>query len=52
VHKLRLAMMTGGVDFNGSPGGIVSATHSEAELEDTLKALRNSIRMLKQEGEI
>jgi glutamate-1-semialdehyde 2,1-aminomutase len=52
VHKLRLAMMTGGVDFNGSPGGIVSATHGEAELEDTLKALRNSLRMLKQEGEI
>jgi glutamate-1-semialdehyde 2,1-aminomutase len=52
VHKLRLAMMTGGVDFNGSPGGIVSATHGEAELEDTLKALRNSVRMLKQEGEI
>jgi glutamate-1-semialdehyde 2,1-aminomutase len=52
VHKLRLAMMTGGVDFNGSPGGIVSATHGEAELEDTLKALRKSVRMLKQEGEI
>src|SRR5690348_4156948 len=33
VHKLRLAMMTGGVDFNGSPGGIVSATHGEPELE-------------------
>jgi glutamate-1-semialdehyde 2,1-aminomutase len=52
VHKLRLAMMTGGVDFNGSPGGIVSATHDEAELEDTLIALRKSVRMLKQEGEI
>ena len=52
VHKLRLAMMSGGVDFNGSPGGIVSATHGEAELEDTMKALRNTVRMLKQEGEI
>jgi glutamate-1-semialdehyde 2,1-aminomutase len=52
VHKLRLAMMTGGVDFNGSPGGIVSATHGEPELEDTLTALRKSIRMLKQEGEM
>jgi glutamate-1-semialdehyde 2,1-aminomutase len=52
VHKLRLAMMTGGVDFNGSPGGIVSATHGKAELQDTLSALRKSIRMLKQEGEI
>jgi len=52
VHKLRLAMMTGGVDFNGSPGGIVSATHGEAELEETLKALHNTVRMLRQEGEI
>jgi glutamate-1-semialdehyde 2,1-aminomutase len=52
VHKLRLAMMTGGVDFNGSPGGIVSATHDEAELEDTVTALRHTVRMLKQEGEV
>jgi len=41
-----------GVDFSGSPGGISSATHGEAELEDTLTALGHSIRMLKQEGEI
>jgi hypothetical protein len=52
VHKFRLAMMTGGVDFSGSPGGIASATHGEAELEDTVTALRKSVRMLKQEGEI
>jgi len=52
VHKFRLAMMTGGVDFSGSPGGITSATHGEAELEDTVTALRHTIRMLKQEGEI
>ena len=52
VHKFRLAMMTSGIDFSGSPGGITSATHGEAELEDTLKALRNTVRMLKQEGDI
>jgi len=52
VHKFRLAMMTGGVDFSGSPGGVISATHGEAELEDTVKALRHTMRMLKQEGEI
>ena len=38
VHKIRLAMMTGGVDFSGSPGGVTSATHGEAELEDTVAA--------------
>ena len=52
VHKFRLAMMTGGVDFSGSPGGVTSATHGEAELEDTVKALRDTVRMLRQEGEI
>jgi glutamate-1-semialdehyde 2,1-aminomutase len=52
VHKFRLAMMTGGVDFSGSPGGVTSATHGEVELEDTVKALRNTVRMLKHEGEI
>ena len=52
VHKFRLAMMTHGVDFSGSPGGITSATHGEAELEDTMTALRKAIRMLKQEREI
>jgi glutamate-1-semialdehyde aminotransferase len=52
VHKLRLAMMAGGIDFSGSPGGIVSATHAEPELEDTVNALRNTVRLLKQEGEI
>ena len=52
VHKFRLAMMTGGVDFSGSPGGVTSATHGEAELADTVKTLRNAVRMLKQEGEI
>jgi len=52
VHKFRLAMMTAGVDFSGSPGGVISATHGDAEIADTVKALRNSLRLLKQEGEI
>ena len=52
VHKLRLAMMTNGVDLSASPGGLVSATHGEPELEDTIAALRKTVRMLKQEGEI
>jgi glutamate-1-semialdehyde 2,1-aminomutase len=52
VHKLRLAMMLGGVDLSGSPGGLASATHGDAELDDTVKALQNAIRLLRQEGEI
>lgn len=45
-------MMTGGVDFSGSPGGGTSATHGEAELDETLKVARKAVRMLRQEGEI
>ncbi|MGH7037149.1 MAG: aspartate aminotransferase family protein [Stellaceae bacterium] len=52
VHKLRLAMMLGGIDLSGSPGGLASATHGESELADTLTALRSTIRLLRQEGEI
>jgi glutamate-1-semialdehyde 2,1-aminomutase len=52
VHKLRLAMMVNGVDLSGSPGGLASATHAEPELDDTVNALRKTVRMLKQEGEV
>jgi hypothetical protein len=52
VHELRLARMVGGIDFNGSSGGITSATPGEAEFEDTVKALRSTVRILKQEDEI
>jgi glutamate-1-semialdehyde 2,1-aminomutase len=52
VHKLRLATMVHGIDLSASPGGLASATHGQAELDDTVKALRTSIRMLRQEGEL
>jgi glutamate-1-semialdehyde 2,1-aminomutase len=52
VDKLRLAMMVNGVDFSASPGGLASATHETQELDDTVRALRSSLRMLRQEGEI
>jgi glutamate-1-semialdehyde 2,1-aminomutase len=52
VHKLRLATMLGGVDFNSHPGGVISCTHGESELADTVTALRDAVRMLKTEGEV
>ncbi|MBV9863337.1 MAG: aspartate aminotransferase family protein [Alphaproteobacteria bacterium] len=52
AHKLRLAAMLGGVDLNSSPGGVVSATHGEAELDDTVAGLRKAVRLLRQEGEM
>jgi glutamate-1-semialdehyde 2,1-aminomutase len=52
VHKLRLGMMIHGVDLSSHPGGVISATHGEAELEDTVAAMRDTLRMLKAEGEL
>ena len=52
AQKLRLAMLLGGVDLNGRPGGIVSATHGEAELEATTAALAGAIKLLRSDGEL
>jgi glutamate-1-semialdehyde 2,1-aminomutase len=52
VHKLRLGMMIHGVDLSGHPGGVMSGTHGEAELEDTVAAMRSTVRMLRAEGEL
>ena len=49
---MRLGMMINGVDLSSHPGGVISATHGEAELEDTVAAMRNTVRMLRAEGEL
>lgn len=50
--KLRLALSIHGVDVNGKPGGSVSVTHSQADLEHTASALRSAIAMLRAEGDL
>jgi hypothetical protein len=45
-------MMVHSVDLSSHPGGVISATHGDAELNDTVAAMRNTVRMLRQEGEI
>jgi glutamate-1-semialdehyde 2,1-aminomutase len=52
VHKMRLGMMIHGVDLSSHPGGVISATHGESELEDTANAMRDTVRMLRAEGEL
>ena len=52
VHKMRLGMMVHGVDLSSHPGGVASATHGESELDDTVSAMRKTVRMLRAEGEI
>jgi len=51
-RKLRLAMSIGGVDISGKPGGLTSAVHTSADIARTADALRDSIRMLRAEGEL
>ena len=52
AQKLHLAMSIGGVDISGKPGGLTSAVHTAADIAHTAEALRESIRMLRAEGEL
>ena len=52
LGKLRLAMLVNGVDLKGWRGGIVSAVHTQADVELTLEAWRKSLRALKEEGDL
>lgn len=52
LGKLRLAMLNNGVDLKGWRGGILSAAHTQADVDLTLDAWRKSLRALKEEGEL
>jgi glutamate-1-semialdehyde 2,1-aminomutase len=53
IRKMRIGMLVNGVDLlGGGSGSFNSATHGEAELKETVEALRKTIHMLRQEGEI
>lgn len=52
INKLRLAMLVNGVDIQGAPGGTVSATHGDCEIEQTVEALRQAVRALRSEGDL
>jgi glutamate-1-semialdehyde 2,1-aminomutase len=52
LTKLRLAMLNNGVDLKGWRGGILSAAHTQADVDLTLEAWRKSLCALKDEGVI
>ena len=52
LAKMRLAMLVHGIDLKGWRGGIVSAAHTQADVDLTLEAWRRSLRALKQEGDL
>lgn len=52
AHRVRIAMLLGGVDFSGWPGGLLSGVHTESDVADTTEAFRDAIRLLKREGDV
>lgn len=52
LNKLRVALLLHGIDLLGWRGGVVSAAHTDAEVERTVEAWRASLRMMREEGEL
>ena len=52
ARLIRLALLANGVDVNGRISGFTSAAHGKAEVDETARALRQSLRMLRAEGEL
>ena len=50
LGKLRIAMLNNGVDLKGWRGGILSAAHTQADVDFTVDAWRKSLRAMKEEG--
>ena len=49
---LRLALLLHGVDVNGRLGGFTSASHTEADIAETIEAWRGAIAMLRAEADL
>ena len=52
VNKVRLGLLVNGVDIQGWPGGVTSAANTADDISVTADALRETIRMLRREGEL
>ena len=50
--KLRVGLLLAGVDIQGWPGAPVSAAHTDADREQTIEAFRQTLRALREEGEL
>ena len=52
LGRMRLAMLVNGVDLNPRLGGFTSCTHTSTDVDDTVRAFSESIRMLRAENEL
>lgn len=46
LQEIRLAMLVNGVDLNVRAGGLLSASHTSADIAETVRAFDESLRML------
>ena len=52
MNKLRLALLIGGVDISGAGGGVISATHNDDDLQQTVSAFEQAVAMLLAEDDL
>jgi glutamate-1-semialdehyde 2,1-aminomutase len=52
IARLRLALLLNGMDVGARLAGFTSIAHTAADIADAARALRESVRMLRAEGEI
>jgi glutamate-1-semialdehyde 2,1-aminomutase len=52
LNKLRLGMLIHGVEIFSWPGGPTSAVHGGDDLEQTVAAFRDTLKMLRDEGHV
>jgi glutamate-1-semialdehyde aminotransferase len=50
--RMRLALLANGVDTNPRLGGLLSCTHTDQDVAETVAAWREALRMLRAEGEL
>jgi glutamate-1-semialdehyde 2,1-aminomutase len=50
MHKIRAALLCGGIDVCTWPGGWVSGVHSDADIERALAAFDTALDLLREEG--
>ena len=50
--KLRIGVLLHGVDIQGWPGAPVTAAHNDSDLDHTVEAFRQTIRLLREEGDL
>lgn len=51
-HRVRIALLSNGIDIMGAPGGLTSAVHGPKEVEQTITAFRKAVMAMKSEGDI